>query len=242
MRPTLSLTAERDTAPALNPRELGALLQLASPGLPVGAFSYSSGLEAAVEHGLVTDAASALDWIRAGLCDVLGNGEVPLLARLRVAWRNGSYPCVLHWNGWHLASRETVELRAETEQMGWSLVQVIEHLTWGSPENRARLRAMRPVGFVCAFAFAAAALNLGPEAATTAFCFSWLENQVMAAIKAVPLGQAAGQQILYRLTKEIPGVIARASTLADDEVSSFAPQLTVLSSRHASQYSRIFRS
>jgi len=226
----------------MNARDLGALLQLASPGLPVGAFSYSSGLEAAVEHGLVMDAASALGWIRAGLCDVLGNAEVPLFARLHDAWCDGLLPCVEHWNRWHLASRETAELRAETEQMGWSLVQVIEHLGWGSPENRARLRALRPLGYVCAYAFAAAALNLDPEPAATAFCFSWVENQVLAALKATPLGQAAGQQILYRLTDDIPGVIARASTLADDEILSFAPQLAILSSRHASQYSRIFRS
>jgi urease accessory protein len=236
------ITSDRNTPLTLNLRELGALFQLASPGLPVGAFSYSSGLEAAVEHGLIADAASVLGWIQAGLCDVLGRAEVPLLGRLQDAWRDGMHPCVQRWNRWHLASRETAELRAETEQMGWSLVQVIEHLAWGSPENRIRLRAMRPVGFVCAYAFAAAALDLGPAAAATAFCFSWLENQVMAAIKAMPLGQAAGQHLLYRLTGEIPGVIARASAMADDELVSFAPQLAVLSSRHALQYSRIFRS
>lgn len=222
--------------------ELAALFQLASPALPVGAFSYSSGLEAAVEHGLVTDAASARDWIRDGLREVAGRAELPLLRRFHAAWHAGNLQIVADWNAWHLASRESAELRRETEQMGWSLIQLIDHLAWGDPEHRTALRALRPAGFPCAYAFAAVAFGTRYEAAATAFCFSWTENQVMAAIKSVPLGQSAGQKILFSLRPEMAAAINTAAGLSDDEVVSFAPQLGILSSRHALQYSRLFRS
>jgi urease accessory protein len=222
--------------------ELAALLQLASPALPVGAFSYSSGLEAAVEHGLVTDAASAQDWIRDGLREVVGRADLPLLKRFHAGWCAGHLQTITDWNAWHLASRESAELRSETEQMGWSLVQLIERLAWGNAERRAALRALQPVGFPCAYAFAAAAIGTSYEAAATAFCFGWTENQVTAAIKSVPLGQTSGQKILFSLRSEIAAAINAAAGLRDDEIVSFAPQLGILSSRHALQYSRIFRS
>src|SRR5690349_1554761 len=103
-RSTLSLTIP----------ELGALLQLASPALPVGAFSYSSGLEAAVEHGLITDATSAHAWIRDGLREVLGRAEIPLLHRLHAGCCADQRQAVAYWNAWYLASRESAELRSET--------------------------------------------------------------------------------------------------------------------------------
>lgn len=222
--------------------ELAALLQLASPALPVGAFSYSSGLESAVEHGLVTDGASAQGWIRDGLREVAGRAELPLLKRFHAAWCAGDLQAVAGWNAWYLASRESAELRSETEQMGWSLVRLIDHLAWGDPERRAALRALQPVGFPCAYAFAAAVIATGYEAAATAFCFGWMENQVMAAIKSIPLGQTTGQKILFSLRSEIAAAIDAASRLNDDEIVSFAPLLGILSSRHALQYSRLFRS
>lgn len=237
MNPRLSPPALTLTIP-----ELAALLQLASPGLPVGAFSYSSGLESAVEHGLVTDAASAHDWIRDGLREVIGRAELPLLKRVHAAWCAGDSHAAAPWNAWHLASRETAELRSETEQMGWSLVQLIDRLGWGDPGRRTGLRALQPVGFICAYAFAAAAIGTSFEAAATAFCFGWTENQVMAAIKSVPLGQTTGQRILFSLRPEIATAVNIAAGLKDDEIVSFVPQLGILSSRHALQYSRIFRS
>ncbi|MBV9492235.1 MAG: urease accessory protein UreF [Verrucomicrobia bacterium] len=221
---------------------LGALLQLASPALPVGAFSYSSGLEAAVEHRIVADAASAHAWIRDGLHEVLGRTELPLLHRFHCSWRAGQRQTVADWNAWYLASRESIELRHETEQMGWSLVQLLGQLAWGSSAERAWLETLRPVAFPCAYAFAIAAIDLGYEAGATGFCYSWVENQVLAAIKAVPLGQSAGQRILAALSTDIASVVTSAAGLADDRIVAFAPQLGVLSSRHAFQYSRIFRS
>jgi urease accessory protein len=198
---------------------LARLLQLASPTLPVGAYSYSQGLEAAIEAGIVSDAASAERWIADVLELSVGRCDAPLL------WR------MLHGedlNELFLASRETAELRAETLQMGHSLCRLLEDFGLEVPPGE--------VAFPAAYALAARQWNLEPRAALVAYLWSWLENQVMAAVKAVPLGQTAGQKILLSLG-------ARLETIAvEGEFSNFAPGLAMLSSRHETQYSRLFRS
>ena len=202
---------------------LARLLQLASPTLPVGAYSYSQGLEAAVEAGIVKDAASAQEWIADVLEFSVARFEAPVLWRL------------IHGeslNELFLASRETAELRAETLQMGHSLKKLIEELGLGTmPEDEP--------AFPTAFAFAVLKLNVEPRAALVAYLWSWLENQVMAALKAVPLGQTAGQKMLLSLG-------SRLEKIADDaegtELRNFAPGLAVLSAQHETQYSRLFRS
>ena len=80
------------------------------------------------------------------------------------------------------------------------------------------------------------------DAALTAYVWSWLENQVLAAIKLVPLGQVAGQRLLLALGARIPRVVAIAMTLDDADLSTFAPGLCLASARHETQYSRLFRS
>ena len=75
-----------------------------------------------------------------------------------------------------------------------------------------------------------------------AYLWSWLENQVMAAIKAVPLGQVAGQRLLLALGARMPAAVAVAKAVADDDVASFAPGLALASARHETQYTRLFRS
>ncbi len=240
----MSTTARTNTPPALHltAAELGRLLQLASPALPVGAFSYSGGLEAAVDHGLVHDAHTAHGWIGHGLREGLACGELPVVARLHDAWTGRDLGVVRRWNGWFLASRDSAELHQETEHLGWALVQLSEGLAWGEEAARASLRGLGPVSYPCAHAFATVALGVGAEAALVAYGFAWLENQVAAAIKAVPLGQTAGQRVLFGLAGELPDLVERALGTADEEIVAFAPQLGILSSRHAFQYSRLFRS
>ncbi len=203
---------------------LARLLQLASPTLPVGAYSYSQGLEAAVEAGIVSDAGSAERWIADVLEFSVARMEAPLL------WR------MLHGedlNEIFIASRETAELRAETLQMGHSLCRLLEDLGFTDlPKG--------DVSFPAAFALAARNWSIEPRAALVAYMWSWLENQVMAAVKAVPLGQTAGQKILLCLGAELDRVADGASTRS--EFLNFAPGLAVLSARHETQYSRLFRS
>jgi urease accessory protein len=196
---------------------LARLLQLASPTLPVGAYSYSGGLEAAIEAGIVKDAPSAEAWIRDVLEFSVARMELPLLKRML----EGE-----DLNEVFLASRETAELRAESAQMGYSLKKLLADLGAGEVP-------LEEPSFPAAFAFAARHWKIEPEAALQAYLWAWLENQVMAAVKAVPLGQTQGQKMLLSLSKVFPDV--------KDE-GNFAPGLAMLSMKHETQYSRLFRS
>ncbi len=205
---------------------LAKLLQLASPTLPVGAYSYSGGLEAACEAGVVTDAASAERWIGDVLEFSMARMEAPLLFRMM---KNQE------WNEVFLASRESAELRAETVQMGYSLNRLFKDLGLGEVP-------VEEPSFPAAFAYAAAQWKIEPEAALQAYLWAWLENQVMAALKAVPLGQTDGQRILLSLGNRIEELVKKAMQMKDDDIGNFAPNLALLSAKHETQYSRLFRS
>jgi urease accessory protein len=202
---------------------LAQLLQLASPTLPVGAYSYSQGLEAAIEAGIIKDAASAQAWIADALSFSVGRFEAPVL------WRMMQGEAL---NDFFLASRETAELRAETLQMGHSLKQLLEQLGLG------RVPVEEPA-YPTAYAFAAGRMKLDRREALIAYLWSWLENQVMAAVKAVPLGQTAGQKILLSLGNRLEQIADEAQVVS---LSNFAPGLAILSTHHETQYSRLFRS
>jgi urease accessory protein len=219
-------------------RSLTALLQLASPALPVGAYSYSQGLEAAVDAGIVRDAAGAARWIGDVLSLSLQGMEAPLFLRLAAAWKVNDAEAAGRWNAEFVASRESAELRAETLQMGYSLRNLLRDLG----EKTAPLEAIEDPGYPTAFAFAVVAWNIDAHEALAAYLFAWTENQVIAALKSVPLGQTDGQRILRDLARRIPDVVESASKASDEELSNFAPGLAILSARHETQYSRIFRS
>jgi urease accessory protein len=219
-------------------QQLTRLLQLASPALPVGAFSYSQGLEAAVEAGIVHDAASAQRWIADVLELALARMEAPVLLRLIDAWTRDDADAVQYWNALFIASRESAELRAETVQMGYSLARLLPQLI-NAP---LRLDAKEEIAYPTAYACAAAHWRIDARQALTAYLWSWLENQVMAALKAVPLGQTEGQKILLALSDAVTRTVAFAATLEDEDLGNFAPGLAILASRHETQYSRLFRS
>ena len=214
------------------------LLQLASPSLPVGAYSYSQGLEAAIEAAIVRDAPSAESWIRDVMELSLGSMEAPVFLRLADAWGRGDDDSAVRWNDWFVASRETAELRAETLQMGHSLRRLLSDLAL----DGGRLARLQEIAFPAAFAFASATWRIAPAQALAAYLFSWLENQVLAAVKSLPLGQTDGQRLLLALGAVLPDVVERASQLGDEDLGNFAPGLALLSSRHETQYTRIFRS
>ena len=221
---------------------LARLLQLASPALPVGAFSYSQGLEAAVEAGIVHDRKSALTWIVDLLTYSVGSMEAPVLLRLIGAWRSENFAMVKHWNEIFIASRETAELRAESVQMGFSLARLLNELDGIDAAALTHLNELDEISFPAAFACAVASWNLAPPPALSAYLWSWAENQVMSALKLVPLGQTDGQRMLLAIGDRLAAVVARASVLSDDDIGTFMPRLAILSSRHETQYSRLFRS
>ena len=217
------------------------VLQLASPALPVGGYSYSQGLEWAVEAGIVSTAATARDWIGELQAQVMAAGELAVLARLLRALPD-DLSSFTSWHAWFRSSRETRELRAESEQMGAAMLAWMRDVRIADAALEARAAAVAPLTWPGAFALACHAEGIARNDALAAYAFAWLENQVLAAQKLVPLGQAAGQRILRALAAQVPGVVARALATPDDDVASFAPGLALASMRHETQYSRLFRS
>ena len=227
---------------ALDSLGLTRLLQLASPTLPVGAYSYSQGLEFAVESALVSDERSAASWIHDVLRFSVGSFEAPLASRMSGALADDDYAGFARWNALFRSGRETAELRAETLQMGHALNMLLPDLPLSNSADLEWLRSIGALTFPAAFSFAAHGMGVDRDAALVAYLWSWLENQVMAALKSVPLGQSAGQRILAGIGAQLPEVARCASEMADDELSNFAPGLAISSCRHETQYSRLFRS
>jgi urease accessory protein len=239
------------------------LIWLASPALPVGGFSYSEGLEAAVEAGCVRDEATACGWLVEQLHASLARADLAVVAAAVIAARAADSDRLAALDQWVRQTRETSELRQQTEQMGRSLGEWSKSVGWGDTRSAtgAQQRWGSPAGsppayggaseprereaantYPVAFAIAAARTGAAARQVALAFAFGWAENMMQAAIKSVPLGQSAGQRMLARLAQDIPSAVDRALALADDERQSFTPMLAILSAQHETQYSRLFRS
>jgi len=226
-----------------SPLALLRLLQLTSPALPVGAYTYSQGLEWAVESGRIRDEITAGHWINDLLPGTIGRFEAPLLVHLMQHWKNESISEIRRLNAEFLASRESAELRAESLQMGFSLNRLLADLRDPALVPIRLILAECPeIAFPTAWAGIAAAWEIEPLAAVSGYLWSWAENQVMAALKAVPLGQAAGQRLLAELGRRIPEVAETALHLPEEDWSNFTPAFAICSARHETQYSRLFRS
>lgn len=215
------------------------LLHLVSPALPVGAYAYSQGQEYAAECGYLKDLDSAKQWIEGVMSHSLSHLDLPLLLRLSKAWQAEGLTAVIHWNQWLLAARESAELELEDTQMGRALMRLLTSLE--VPEAVAWPR-QQPVCFVTAFALAGKHWQIEPEQLLTGFCWSWLENQVAAATKLVPLGQTDAQRLLLALMPVVAQSCEQAKHCCDDELGAGLPGLALLSAQHETQYSRLFRS
>lgn len=234
-----------DRAAATPATNVAALLQLASSTLPVGAFSHSLGLEAAHDAGLLRNSNDALRWIGDHLQLVWANGEAPWWLAAFTAWRDDDADGIAAASDWLVASRETAELRLEHTQTGRSLRQWLLGLPDAAsltPTQRTTLGALDPPAFACVHALAAYTLGLDARTGLHAQAWSTAENLVMAALKLVPLGQAAAQTVLRQLAPLLPACIDRAFATPPMTACNFAPMLAILSSRHETQYSRLFRS
>jgi urease accessory protein len=217
------------------------LMWLASPALPIGGFSYSECLEAAVDTARAATEGDASAWLVDQLHLSLSRSDLPAVAQAIPAWRAGDHTRIATLNAWVLQTRESSELRAQSEQMGRSLLDWLRNHTTATPAQIAVLAAQQPT-YPLAFALAASATQAPLRDCLLAYAFGWAENMTQAAIKSVPLGQSAGQRILTALTAEIPAAIDHALTLTDDHRQSFSPMLAILSAQHETQYSRLFRS
>lgn len=225
---------------------LMAMLRLASPALPIGGFSYSQGLETAIERGWVRNGADLVRWLDELLALNIGRFEAPLVFQLCNAVADGRHQEAQRLHALYLSSRETAELRAESLQMGYSLLQLLgpTATATGTDPSGTHPSGADPDGCALPYAWALAAVAFGltPQQALTAYLWAWLENQVMAALKAVPLGQQAGQRAIAALTPRLAAVCDQAAGLPEEQWSNFAPGFALASSWHETQYSRLFRS
>lgn len=248
MGPVASTTTDMRSRPtsqrseALSATSLLQLMWLASPALPVGGFSYSEGLEAAVEAGLVTTEAQTAAWLLDQLHLGLARGELAVASKAFKAWQRNDIDTITELNAWVTTTREASEMRLQTEQMGRSLVEWLKNR--GVTDSRvAEVGALKPAPtWPVAFALAAAQTGAPWRESLLSLAFSWAENMMQAALKAVPLGQSAGQRVLSQLSAAIPEAVDHAMHLMDSERQAFTPMLAILSAQHETQYSRLFRS
>lgn len=224
---------------ATNADAILAALHLASPALPVGGFAYSQGLEQAIEDRWVTDMQSAYVWIRDGLVLNMARQELPWWLACYQAAADQDWVRVLQINEHLHALRETGEFRLESVQMGHSMAKLFAQ--WPQGQSLVALTEIVWV-YPSAYAALAAVSGVTQDLALSAYLWSWVENQVLAAVKSVPLGQIEGQTLLHRLKGDIVTAIGVAQGTAPEVAGSAAFGLAITSARHETQYSRLFRS
>lgn len=216
-----------------------ALLHLSSPALPVGAFAYSQGLEYALDSGWCKNAEQVECWIKDNLRFGLGQLDMPMYVRMYQAWQAQDFVALNEWNQMLLSFRESKELYLEDIQVGSAYVQW--HL--GQDQNReAILSKIENPTVVAMNTLAAVETNIDLPTALLGFVWSWCENQVTCASKALPLGQTQAQQVLQNLILDIAQVCERALAIKDDEMGTGLMGTAIASSLHEQQYSRLFRS
>ena len=217
------------------------LMWLASPAMPIGGFSYSECLEAAVDTARAATEIEASSWLVDHLHLSLARSDLPAVAQGIAAWRADDMPRIARLNAWVLQTRESSELRAQSEQMGKSLLDWLRNHTTATKAQIDLLARQQPT-YPLAYALAASSTQAPLRECLLTYAFGWAENMVQAAIKSVPLGQSAGQRILSKLAAEIPAAIDHALSVTDDTRQAFSPMLAILSAQHETQYSRLFRS
>ena len=229
------------------------LMWLASPALPIGGFSYSEGIEAGVDAAYIATFSEANDWLIDQLHLCFERADLAVVAKAVPAWRRNDLDRIDELNNWVLQSRETSELRLQTEQMGRSMLDWLRkqpsfHANFLSEQDFSRFNSSSTSAFLksptypLVFALAASSTQASVRDCLMSFTFGWAENMTQAAVRAVPLGQTDGQRILANLAEHIPAAVDAAMRLQDSERQAFSPMLAILSSQHETQYSRLFRS
>jgi urease accessory protein len=231
--------------PSKQPLTAPSLLQLmwlASPALPIGGFSYSEGIEAGVDSSCIATFIKANDWLIDQLHLTLARADLAVVAKAIPAWLRGDLARINELNDWVLQTRESSELRLQTEQMGRSMLDWWRKQPSFHGDFQNNQDFLKSPSYPIVFALAASSTQASVRDCLMSFAFGWAENMTQAAVRAVPLGQTDGQRILATLAEHIPAAVDAAIKLQDSERQAFSPMLAVLSSQHETQYSRLFRS
>ena len=215
------------------------LLQLASGTLPVGAYAYSQGLEWMVEAGWVSDEAALGEWLREQLFGSIATTDLPMLLRLLKAASAADDVAMVSLSRELVAMRETSELVRDDCARGAALARLLGEL---GVEPAAEWIHRSDTPFAALMALAAVAWDLSSDDAAFAYTWGWLEGQILAGVKLIPLGQVAGQRLLFDLSAAIPEAIACARQCGDDDIGATLPALALASALHETQYTRLFRS
>ncbi len=225
---------------------LARLLQLGSVSLPVGGFAFSQGLEFAVECTWVTNAAQVHEWLSLQLRENLARVEVPVLREAMIASAAADWDGFSRLNDRVLASRETHELRLTDTAMGEALRRLLGSLDFALPflsrPQQEASASEQQWSFVCLFGYAASHWQIPYRQAAIGFLWSWLEGQVAAATKLVPLGQTQAQQLLVALQPNLTHALSLAQGIGMEEIGAGLPALALASAWHETQYTRLFRS
>ena len=219
-----------------------ALLQLVSPALPVGAFSYSEGLEVLVQTGALSDAPGLEQWLTSELqrgAVRLEAAALPELVRHLRGWVQdhdiAARDRLLHLDGWLLATREAAEMRAQQRQMGGSLMALLSEMDHPLPESVL-------LAWPAAWAWAALSLQVSELEMLEGYLYGWVANQLSAAVRLVPLGPTQAQVLQQRL---LPLLEVQARELAGRDprlLWSAGVGASLAQLAHAELYSRLFRS
>lgn len=221
------------------------LLQLASPTLPVGAYSYSDGLETLVERGIINNSKSIKHWLEQELSYGAIRLEAAVMLRGYRSATNQNFDDLGYWNAWLSAAKETAELRSQSLQMGNSLIRLLldlEHPTSTISLQDLATAAGYPCNYAIAFGIAAATWQIDTTSAVLGYLHSWASNLIGAGVKLIPLGQTAGQQLLLEINSNITLATQEILILEDDDLCSCGWGLALASMAHETQYTRLFRS
>ena len=222
-----------------NDLSLLKLMNLMSPTLPIGGFTYSQGIEKAIESNWITDFESAKKWLESQLLINLKFTDLPILMRLYKSVDSKNYKRVTYWSNFLLACRETKELRDEENNRGRSLAKLIESL---EKDQAKEWSEILKTNHLLGYAFLSNVWNISIKKLLLGYSWSWLENQVAATVKIIPLGQTDGQKLLNEIIKKIPNVVEEAEIINDNEIGISQPAFVIASCLHETQYTRIYRS
>lgn len=218
------------------------LLQLASPALPVGAYSYSEGIETLATNGTIASAPDLLHWLSQELTWGAVRVETAIAGWVHTAAHQQNFEPIEHWNQWLSALRETEEMRLQSWQMGRSLLRLFTDLEPELAEQLPKTLHTANCNFAIAYALVAQAWNIPWEDAAIAYLHSWAANLVSAAVRAVPLGQTDGQRVLRQLAEPIQQSCTSIQAMTETDLGACSWGTALASMQHETQYSRLFRS